>query len=155
MFWLNFVKLVKMCMTSPMETVVLVSLDTNIWIFGIVGNEPFCEKILLNLSQFDVIVPNQVRLEVARNLSQEDLKKFYYFVNAFDVTLNYSRVPERHITMFENKGLKKGDAVIGGFAEWQQVDKIVSDNRDFLRGLSAGHYFEVLSPQEFCAEFVL
>jgi len=33
--------------------------------------------------------------------------------------------------------------------------KIVSDNRDFLRGLSAGHYFEVMSPQEFCEAFAL
>ena len=41
-------------------------------------------------------------------------------------------------------GLKKGDAVIDGFAEWKNVDKIASDNRDFLRGLSAGHYFEVM-----------
>ena len=57
--------------------------------------------------------------------------------------------------MFESRGLKKGDAVIGGFAEWQKVEKIVSDNRDFLRGLAAGHFFEVMSPEEFCTEFGL
>jgi len=57
--------------------------------------------------------------------------------------------------MFYDKGLKKGDAIIGGFGEWQQIDFIVSDNRDFLRGLAAGHYFEVLSPQEFCEKFNL
>jgi hypothetical protein len=64
-------------------------------------------------------------------------------------------VPEIYVTMFKQKGLKKGDAIIGGFGEWKKVDKIVSDNRDFLRGLSAGHYFEVMSPQEFCEEFGL
>jgi predicted nucleic acid-binding protein len=133
----------------------LISLDTNVWIFGIVGSNPFCEKILLHLSQFDVVVPNQVRVELERNLSQKNLKKFYYFVHEFDVTLNNERIPEIYITMFEEKGLKKGDAIIGGFAEWKKVDKIISGNRDFLRGLSAGHHFTVMSPQEFCADFGL
>lgn len=142
-------------MTSCMETVMRVSLDTNVWIFGIVGNDHFCERILLNLSEFDVIVPNQVRVELERNLSQEYLRKFYYFIHEFDVAINYERVPEIYITTFESKGLKKGDAVIGGFAEWQEVEKIVSDNRDFLRGLAAGHFFKVMSPQEFCEAFGL
>lgn len=133
----------------------LISLDTNVWIFGIVGSERSCEKILLNLFQFDVVVPDQVRLELARNLPQAELRTFYHFVNTFDVALNYNRVPEEYISMFESKGLKKGDAVIGGFAEWQKVDKVVSDNRDFLRGLSAGHYFDVMSPEEFCMAFGL
>jgi len=61
-----------------------------------------------------------------------------------------------YVRMLKAKGLKKGDAIIGGFAEWQKINAIVSDNRiDFLRGLSSGHYFEVMSPQEFCQKFDL
>ena len=92
-----------------MGTDMLISLDTNIWIFGLLQNNP----------------------------------------------LAYERVPDVYITMFEAKNLKKGDAIIGGFGEWRKVDKIVSDNRDFLRGLSADHHFEVMSPQEFCQTFGL
>ncbi|MDM8529037.1 hypothetical protein QUF58_12630 [Anaerolineales bacterium HSG24] len=77
-----------------MEIVILVSLDTNVWIFGIVGGDRFCEKILVNLAQFDIVVPNQVRVELERNLSQKNLKKFYYFANEFDVTLNYEITKE-------------------------------------------------------------
>jgi predicted nucleic acid-binding protein len=132
-----------------------ISLDTNVWIFGIVGSDKFCEAILLNLAQFKVIVPNQVRVELERNLSQQNLKKFYYFIKEFNIDINYEQVPEIYITMFEGKGLKKGDAIIGGFAEWQKIEAIVSDNRDFLRGLSPEHYFEVMSPQEFCTKFRL
>ena len=141
--------------TNYMVTVMLISLDTNVWIFGIVSGEPHCEKILVNLSRFNVVVPDQIRLELERNLSNKNLKKFYYFVAEFDVILNYERVPESYITKFESKGLKKGDAIIGGFAHWQKIDAFVSDNRDFLRGLSAGHYFQVMSPQEFCEDFNL
>jgi len=39
-----------------------VSLDTNIWIFGILGIDPLCEKILLHLSEFEIVIPNQIRV---------------------------------------------------------------------------------------------
>jgi predicted nucleic acid-binding protein len=133
----------------------VISLDTNVWIFGVLQGDSFCEKIMLSLDKFEVIVPNQVRNELHHNLSNKDLKYFYELVIKSDTQLDYAEVPDIYVTMFKSKGLKKGDAIIGGFAEWKKIDKIVSDNRDFLRGLSAGHYFEVLSPQEFCEEFGL
>jgi hypothetical protein len=57
-----------------------ISLDTNVWIFGIVGVDFYCEKILLNLSRFTIIVPDQVREELERNLSDADMKRFYQFL---------------------------------------------------------------------------
>jgi predicted nucleic acid-binding protein len=132
-----------------------ISLDTNVWIFGLLKSNEFCQKILLNLSSFNIVVPNQVRIELVRNLPDSYMKEFYQLVNESGAELDYEQVPDVYITMFESKGLKKGDAIIGGFGEWRKVDKIVSDNRDFLRGLSAGHHFEVMSPQEFCEEFGL
>ena len=138
-----------------MDTGIRISLDTNIWIFGLLGDSHFCRKILMRLPEFRVIVPNQVRKELSDNLSKEFLKYFYQVVMQTNVQLCYENVPEMYIAMFEAKGLKKGDAIIGGFCEWQKVDTIVSDNRDFLRGLSGKHYFEVMSPQEFCERFDL
>ena len=132
-----------------------VSLDINIWIFGLFDENIFCERILESLTQFDVILPNQIRDELERNLPEAYLKRFYRIVYKTEVYLNYEQVPQSYVTMFEEKGLKKGDVIIGGFCEWQKIDVIVSDNRDFLRGLSASHYFEVLSPQEFCTKFSL
>ncbi|MEM8640896.1 MAG: PIN domain-containing protein [Cyanobacteria bacterium P01_G01_bin.54] len=132
-----------------------ISLDTNVWIFGLLSDDNFCQKILDNLSQFELIIPDQVRRELSGNLSDGMMRRFYQFTQQPNVQLSYDQVPEDYITMFEAKGLKKGDAIIGGFGEWLKIDKIISDNRDFLRGLSAGHYFEVMSPQEFCEEFGL
>ncbi|MCK5720398.1 MAG: type II toxin-antitoxin system VapC family toxin [Thiomargarita sp.] len=142
-------------MMNYMGIEMLVSLDTNIWIFGLLKNNEFCQKILLNLSNFNFVVPNQVRIELVHNLPNTYMKEFYQLVNESNIQLNYEQVPNMYIEMFESKGLKKGDAIIGGFAEWQKIDKIVSDNRDFLRGLSAGHHFEVMSPQAFCEKFGL
>lgn len=132
-----------------------VSFDTNVWIFGIVGADTFCEKILFSLEKFEVTVPAQVRAELERNLSDYDMKRFYQFVLRFGVTMDFAEVPSSYIASFEAKGLKKGDAEIGAFCEWRRVDVVVSDNRDFLRGLSSKHCFEVMSPQEFCDAFGL
>jgi predicted nucleic acid-binding protein len=132
-----------------------ISLDTNVWILGLLEHDRHCLKILMKLSDFQVVVPNQIRKELSDNLSKELLKYFYQIALQSNVHLNYENVPDEYIDMFESKGLKKGDAVIGGFCEWQKIDKIVSENRDFLRGLSAGHHFEVMSPQDFCEAFAL
>lgn len=132
-----------------------VSLDTNIWIFGIVGADQDCETILFNLGKFNVIVPDQIRAEIERNLTDYDMKKFYHFLLQYDIRIDFTPVPGEYISAFEQKGLKKGDAEIGAFCEWRKIDVIVSENRDFLRGLSAEHYFEVMSPKEFCQKFGL
>ncbi len=132
-----------------------ISLDTNVWIFGLLENNSYCVRILNNVAQFDVVVSNQIRIELTNNLPNFLLDEFYQLVQEAGVELNYEQVPEVYILMFAAKGLKKGDAIIGAFAEWKKVDKIISDNRDFLRGLSEGHHFEVMSPQEFCERFGL
>lgn len=132
-----------------------ISLDTNIWIFGIVGLDSHCERILFGLHRFDVIVPDQIRRELERNLSDADMKQFYRFLLGFGVRIDYTPVPQSIIAEFEQKGLKKGDAEIAAFCEMNQVDVIISGNRDFLRGLALDHSFEVQSPSEFCNVFGL
>jgi predicted nucleic acid-binding protein len=132
-----------------------ISLDTNIWILGIVGADQDCETILLNLGKFNVLVPDQIRAEVERNLPDYDMKQFYRFLLQYDIRVDFTPVPVEYISVFEQMGLKKGDAEIGAFCEWRKIDVIVSENRDFLRRLSPGHYFEVMSSKEFCQKFDL
>ncbi|MFZ0545370.1 MAG: PIN domain-containing protein, partial [Candidatus Promineifilaceae bacterium] len=130
-----------------------VSLDTNVWIFAILGQNSFCERILLNLDKFEVVIPDQVRAELERNLSNVDMNQFYNVIFGFGVTIDYATVPAELIANFERLGLKKGDAEIGAFCEWRQIDVVVSDNRDFLRGLAPAHSFSVMSPAEFCSQY--
>ncbi len=125
----RYAKHVKLYGMSDMQ----ISLDTNIWIFGIVGADVFCEKILFNLDKFDVVIPDQIRAELERNLSDYDMKQFYQFMLRFGVKIDFAKVPSNYIITFEEKGLKKGDVDIGAFCEWRKIDIIVSDNRDFLK----------------------
>lgn len=127
-----------------------ISLDTNVWIFGLFNIDPYCRTILLKLTAFDVVVPNQIRAELARNLPEPAMKTFYRLAAEAGVHFDFAHVPATYLAMFEAKGLKKGDAVIGAYCEWQKVETFVWDNRDFLRGLAAGYSLTVMSPQTFC-----
>ena len=113
-----------MCMMSYMVIDIQISLDTNIWIFGLFENNMYCIRILDNLARFHIVVSNQIRIELTNNLPKPILNEFYQLVQEASVELNYEKVPEIYITMFESMGLKKGDAIIGGFAEWKKIDKI-------------------------------
>lgn len=54
-----------------------VSLDTNVWIFGFLGADIFCEKIILNLRRFQIVIPVQIRAELERNLPGQYMRQFY------------------------------------------------------------------------------
>ena len=120
-----------------------VSLDTNVWIFGIVGDDHFCETILVNLSKFDVIVPNQVRLELERNLSEKELKKFYYFINEFDVTADYTLLSFdvrlcqiwgelRAARLSMGKPISSQDAWIAATALHYDISPVTHNPKDFV-----------------------
>ena len=130
----------------------LISIDTNVWIFGITNRDRLCHQILANLINFDVILPNQVRAELRRNLTNYEMRLFYQLTLEANIQIDFETVPLPLIADFEQKGLKKGDAEIGAFCEWRGVNLFISDNRDFLRGLSPQHTFRVLSPAQFCAK---
>jgi len=133
-----------------------ISLDTNIWIFGLLWKDEFCQKILLNLTQFQVLIPDQVRAELERNLSERDLKRFYQLVVQFEnLRIDFEMIPRSYIESFLKKGLVKGDAEIAAFCEWRKIDILVSDNRDFLTRLLYDKSFRVLSPKTFCEKFNL
>lgn len=101
--------------------------------------------------QLPVVVPRLVISDVVRNLrSVEQLKTFHrLFVSPSDVQVIGLPVPRNLIARYVSLGLsEKGDAVIGAFADWMQVDTLISDNRHFLRELQ-GSPFQVATPEAF------
>jgi hypothetical protein len=68
--------------------------------------DEYCRKILMNLSDFEVIVPNQIRKELSDNLSKEFLKYFYQLAMQPNIHLNYEVVPDvpfchRSLSLFD------------------------------------------------------
>jgi hypothetical protein len=100
-----------------------------------------------------LIIPRLIAQEVTRNLSTlEQAKQFYrLFQNYEFAQIIDEPVPSLYVQKYVSLGLPaKADAFIGAFAEWMNVDYLVSENRHFLRELKASA-FQVMDTDVFVA----
>ena len=132
----------------------LICIDSCVFIRGL--KEPLSDaKQLLDLLSpaLPTVIPRLVAIEVTRNLPTAiDKARFYrlFFERPFAMIIDED-IPTALLVSYIDKGLRaKGDAYIGAFAEWMQVDALISDNRHFLRELRADAY-GLVSPPEFLA----
>ena len=128
-----------------------VALDTNVFVFALRkdANYPACETLLFDkLAQLQVYVPLQVFVELQRNLTDNEMRGVLRaLVRAKTVTWDYAPAPADLIARWEQRGAKKGDAVIAAHLEAANIRSFVSENRHFLAELSALP-FGVLSSEE-------
>jgi predicted nucleic acid-binding protein len=121
-------------MTTPPERWLL---DTNIWLFGLRRDEAFpkCMQLLERIGSFSVVIPFQVLKELNLNLTEDEISDFYDLVNQKPecVELSWSPAPTERVKFYEERGCRKGDAVIAAHAETLGVGSIVSENRQFLQ----------------------
>lgn len=83
------------------------------------------------------------------------MRRWYDIIARVGGIVDYRIVPDPYVLQYRTKGLKKGDAVIGGFCEWHHVEVLISENRHFLRELTTDHAFTIMNPSEFCRVFGL
>ena len=131
-----------------------ICIDSNQFIFGISGVDADAERLMMLLPQLHVVLPRLVIKEVTRNLSTTNMKALYALLSrAQHVVIVNEPVPTTFVVRYLQLGLReKGDAFIGAFAEWQQVDYLISDNRHFLSELS-NTTFAVLTPGLFLQRY--
>ena len=129
-----------------------ICIDSCVFIRGINQEGSDAERLLRSIGpELQVIANRLIAQEVTRNLSgPQQIRRFYQIFHesaaAFIVT---SPIPpailDRYIALGHRE---KGDAIIGAFAEWMQVDYLISDNRHFLRELHTDAY-QLMSPGDF------
>lgn len=131
-----------------------ICIDSNQFIFGISGVDADAERLMMLLPQLHVVLPRLVIKEVTRNLSTTNMKALYALLSrAQHVVIVNEPVPTTFVVRYLQLGLReKGDAFIGAFAEWQQVDCLISDNRHFLSELG-NTTFAVLTPGLFLQRY--
>ena len=121
-------------MTTPPERWLL---DTNIWVFGLRRDESFpnCSELLERIGSFSVVIPFQVLKELNLNLTEDEISDFYRLANQQPewIELSWSAAPVERVKFYEERGCRKGDAVIAAQAESLRVGVIVSENRQFLQ----------------------
>ncbi|HSF34257.1 MAG TPA: type II toxin-antitoxin system VapC family toxin [Candidatus Tectomicrobia bacterium] len=128
-----------------------VALDTNVFIFALrkEPNYPACETLLFDkLTALQVYMPLQIFLELQRNLTASEMRRIVRALTmAQAVTWDYAPARMDLIRQWEQRGAKKGDAVITAHLEVATIRYLVSENRDFLKELP-DLPFTVLSSEE-------
>jgi len=130
-------------------------LDTNEYIFGLdreTGEEAPARvldaiRILIEESEeFRLLVPEIIRKEVQRNIPEDLEGDFYRLMYSSEKIEHHSmlNIPVKLFEKYRNeKGLKEGDALIAAFAEFAEVDYLVSENRHIYRDLDIREFIPV------------
>jgi hypothetical protein len=113
-----------------------VSLDTNEFVFAIrrETSYPTCETLLFDrLGERNLYMPLQILIELQRNLSHNEMRGVLLAITrAKTITWDYAPARLDLVNQWEQRGAKKGDAVIAAHLEASDVRYFISENRHFL-----------------------
>jgi predicted nucleic acid-binding protein len=129
-----------------------ICIDSSVFVRGFLTQNDAIAAIFHLLDDgLNLVLPRLVANEVTRNLSSpSQVRQFYrIFQRGAAAMIVDEPIPDAFLKKYIALGLRaKGDAFIGAFAEWQQVDYLLSDNRHFLRDLATTAY-TTLTPEAF------
>ena len=132
-----------------------ISLDTNVFIFGLRNRDQYAALILKNMFRFDISISEQVERELRRNLTESEFRRFYDLMATLTTFhISYQPLHEDVLQFYQQWGLKTGDARIATFCEQEQIHIFVSENRHFLHELPE-RSFEIINCRTFCERFHL
>jgi len=94
-------------------------------------------QLLDHIGLFSILIPLQVLKELSLVLSEAEIRDFYRLVNQYSefIELSWEPVTTDRVKAYEDRGCRKGDAVIAAHAEALGITTIVSENRQFLQTL--------------------
>lgn len=135
-------------------------LDTNEYIFGLdtgIG-EDASRKLLDTIrvlieecEDFQLLVPEIIREEVQRNIPMELAGDFYRLLYSSEKIKHYSMM-DVPVELFEKyrdeEGLKEGDALIAAFAEYENADYVISEDKHIYKNLNI-QVFNPVTAEEF------
>ena len=128
-----------------------VALDTNVWIFALRKDPTFaaCETLVFDrLHELQVYMPLQIFIELQHNLAPGEMRRIVHGLTMSQaVTWDYTPARPELVRRWEQRGAKKGDAVIVAHLEETAVRYLITENRDFLTALPALP-FSILSSEE-------
>ncbi len=134
-----------------------ICIDSSVFVRGFTTSDVFVEQIIGSIdSELTLVIPRLVALEVTRNLSTAaQIRRFYRIFSQPEIAqVIDEQIPKAFVEKYVELGLPaKADAFIGAFAEWQQVDHLLSYNRHFLRQLRTPAFI-VSIPEEFIQHYL-
>lgn len=129
----------------------LICIDSCVFIRGLRDQTSDAAELLNQVGrERPLVIPRLIAQEVTCNLNQQEQVAAFYriFARSGFAFIVEEPVPRDLVLAYTKHGLPaKADAFIGAFAEWMQVDCLVSNNRHFLRELQTEAY-QVVTPTE-------
>lgn len=129
-----------------------ICIDSCVFIRDIQTSDTIIRQLIKSVGpNCHLYIPRLVAQEVTRNLySPKQARQFYQlFHKASFAFIIDDPVPENLVSKYAALGLPaKADAFIGAFADWMNVQYLISDNRHFLRELKA-EAFEMVDAEIF------
>lgn len=99
--------------------------------------DPFCERLFGEIAdkpeRYILSICRPTLDEITRNLLPSQLDGVYSLLNALGVDVDERwSIPFEFVESYLEKGLKRGDAFLAGYAEWVRADFLISENRKDL-----------------------
>ena len=130
----------------------IVVLDTNEFIFGLVGNQKYPAFLIQNLGKlsqdFEFCVSRQITKEILDNIPKNCQGRLFNLINSGIIKYDDKLIDKKLLVKYKTYGLKKGDVVIAAFADKENADFLISENRHFLKELKNAK-FKILDAEQF------
>ena len=127
-------------------------IDSNEIIIGLTTEDTNSAKFIVKLSEFkdkyEFIISDDIYQEVMRNIPYSTKEKFskLLVLNIISIKNFFSDVGLFH--KYKNLGFKKGDIAIAAFADKENADILISENRHFLKELKRSK-FKIVNAEQF------
>ncbi len=132
-------------------------IDSNEIILGLTTENTSSAIFIIKLNElkdkYEFIISDDIYQEVMRNIPNYTKEKFSKLLEFKIITINDFLTDVEIFQKYKNLGFKKGDIAIASFADKENADILISENRHFLKWLQT-RKFKILNAEQFLKEII-
>ena len=132
-------------------------IDSNEIILGLTTENTSSAIFIIKLNElkdkYEFIISDDIYQEVMRNIPNYTKEKFSKLLEFKIITINDFLTDVELFQKYKNLGFKKGDIAIASFADKENADILISENRHFLKWFQT-RKFKILNAEQFLKEII-
>ena len=132
-------------------------IDSNEIILGLTTENTSSAIFIIKLNElkdkYEFIISDDIYQEVMRNIPHYTKEKFRKLLEFKIITIKGFLTDVELFQKYKNLGFKKGDIAIASFADKENADILISENRHFLQELKTKK-FKILNAEQFLKEII-
>ena len=132
-------------------------IDSNEIIMGLTAEGTSSANFIIKLNKlkdkYEFIISDDIYQEVIRNIPYRTKEKFNKLLKFKIIIIKDFLSDSELFQKYKNLGLKKGDIAIAAFADKENTDFLISENRHFLKELKT-RKFKILNAEQFLEEVI-